>query len=189
MELLTRNGNSDLAYDIAVPDRLPELGLHDRERRHDPLGAVAEAGGAVDELPQPPDVRERRLLAVQGPGRDQPGAGVDRIREDPDRAADGPRPDPRLGLDDDGARRGRLRLVADGDVVRVEVTIPAGSEAEVVIPKLGIRDIKISEGGKTIWADGKFVAGAAGITGAEDKDGAIRIKTGGGRYVFVLEGN
>ncbi len=73
--------------------------------------------------------------------------------------------------------------------IRVEVTIPAGSEAEVVIPKLGIRDIRISEGGKPIWADGKFLAGPAGIAGAEDKDGAIRIKTGGGRYVFLLEGN
>ena len=73
--------------------------------------------------------------------------------------------------------------------VRVEVTIPFGSEAEVVIPKLGIRNVKISEGGQTIWASDMFVAGAAGVTGAVDKDGAIRIKTGGGRYAFVLEGN
>ncbi len=73
--------------------------------------------------------------------------------------------------------------------VRVEVTIPFGSEAEVVIPKLGIRNIEISEGGQTIWAGDKYAAGAAGVTGAVDKDGAIRITTGGGRYVFVLEGD
>ncbi len=73
--------------------------------------------------------------------------------------------------------------------VRVEVTIPFGSEAEVVIPKLGIRDFKVSEGGRTIWAKDLYAAGAAGVGGAVDKDGAIRIKTGGGRYVFVLEGD
>jgi alpha-L-rhamnosidase len=72
--------------------------------------------------------------------------------------------------------------------VRVEVTVPFGSEAEVVIPKLGIRDIKVSEGGQTIWTGGDFIVGAAGVAGAVDKDGAIRVRTGGGRYVFVLEG-
>ncbi|MGZ5498510.1 MAG: alpha-L-rhamnosidase-related protein, partial [Candidatus Aminicenantales bacterium] len=72
---------------------------------------------------------------------------------------------------------------------RVEVTIPFGSQAEVVIPKLGIRNIKITEGGQTIWASDTYAAGVAGVLGAVDKDGAIRIQTGGGRYVFVLEGN
>ncbi|MGZ5496735.1 MAG: alpha-L-rhamnosidase C-terminal domain-containing protein, partial [Candidatus Aminicenantales bacterium] len=72
---------------------------------------------------------------------------------------------------------------------RVEVTIPFGSQAEVVIPKLGIRNIKITEGGQTIWAGDTYAAGVAGVLGAVDKDGAIRIQTGGGRYIFVLEGN
>ena len=72
--------------------------------------------------------------------------------------------------------------------VRVEVTVPFGSEAEVIIPKLGIRDFKVSEGGRTIWKGGDFIVGAPGVTGAVDKDGAIRVQTGGGRYVFVLEG-
>lgn len=73
--------------------------------------------------------------------------------------------------------------------VRVEVTVPFGSEAEIVIPKLHIRDITVREGGQPVWAEGKYVGGAAGVESAIDKDGAIRFKTGGGRYVFVLEGN
>ncbi len=76
-----------------LQDRLPELGLHDRQRRDDALGAVEQARGAVHELAQPSHVRERRLLALQGPGRDQPGAGDVGIREGPHRAADGPGPD------------------------------------------------------------------------------------------------
>ena len=70
--------------------------------------------------------------------------------------------------------------------VRVEVTIPAGSMAEIVIPKLGIRDIKVTESGTTVWAEGSFLPGAPGVAAASDKDGAIRITTGGGRYVFFL---
>ena len=94
-------------------DRLSELGLHDQERRDDALGAVAEARRPVHELAQPPHVRQRRVVALQGPGRDRAGPGDDGLRDDPHPAPDGPRPDPRLGLDPDRARRDRLRLVAD----------------------------------------------------------------------------
>ncbi len=73
--------------------------------------------------------------------------------------------------------------------MRVEVTIPAGSDAEIVIPKLGIRNITVTEGGRTVWAGDKFHAGVDGIVDGADKDGAIRIKTGGGRYIFLLEGD
>ena len=45
----------------------------------------------------------------------------------------------------------------------VEVSVPFGSEAEVVIPKLNLRDIKVTESGKTIWADGHYVAGMTGL--------------------------
>jgi hypothetical protein len=54
---------------------------------------------------------------------------------------------------------------------------------------LGIRNIKVTEGGTTVWANGGYVGGASGILGAVAKDGAIRIQTGGGRYFFILEGN
>jgi hypothetical protein len=67
--------------------------------------------------------------------------------------------------------------------------VPVGSAAEVVIPKFNLRTIKVTEGGKALWENGKFVAGVPGVEGAADKDGAIRIKIGSGRYVFILEGD
>jgi alpha-L-rhamnosidase len=73
--------------------------------------------------------------------------------------------------------------------VRVAVTIPGGSEAEIVIPKFNLRSVRVTEGGKTLWQDGKYITGVPGVMGAVDKDGALRIKTGGGRYVFLLEGD
>jgi hypothetical protein len=72
---------------------------------------------------------------------------------------------------------------------RVQTTVPVGSTAETVIPKFNLRNVRVTEGGKPVWENGKFVAGVGGITAAEDKDGAIRITTGSGRYAFVLEGD
>jgi hypothetical protein len=64
-----------------------------------------------------------------------------------------------------------------------------GSSAEVVLPKFNLRNIKVIEGEKVLWENGKFVVGVAGVEGATDKDGAIRIRAGSGRYVFILEGD
>ena len=68
-------------------------------------------------------------------------------------------------------------------------SVPVGSAAEILIPKFNLRNVKVTEGGKTVWENGQYVAGAAGVAGAADKDGLIRIKAGSGRYAFVLEGN
>ncbi len=73
--------------------------------------------------------------------------------------------------------------------VRVEAIVPVGSAAEVVIPKFNLRNIKVAESGKAVWENGKFAPGVAGIEGAADKDGAIRVKIGSGRYAFTLEGD
>ena len=72
--------------------------------------------------------------------------------------------------------------------VRVEAVVPVGSAAEVVIPKFNLRNVRVTEGGKAVWENGKFVPGVAGVEGAADKDGAVRIKIGSGRYAFTLEG-
>lgn len=76
----------------------------------------------------------------------------------------------------------------DGSV-RVEAVVPVGSEAEVVIPKFNLRHVRVTEGGRAVWENGAFVPGVAGVGAAADKDGAVRVKIGSGRYAFVLEGN
>ena len=189
MEVLTRFGAADLAYDIACRTDYPSWGYmmasgattlwelwQNREgssmnsHNHPMFGSVGawfyKALAGID----------------QAPG----STGFERILIQPQMVRD-------LTHASGSTRTVRGEVSCSWSrtelAVRVEVTIPFGSEAEVVIPKLGIRDVRLSEGGTPIWADGRFVAGAAGIAGAEDKDGAIRVRTGGGRYVFVLEGN
>ena len=72
--------------------------------------------------------------------------------------------------------------------VRVEVTVPFGSEAEVVIPKLGIRNVKVTRGrpddlgGETVLRRG--VAGVVGAVGQgrrhphQDRRRPLRLRPG-----------
>jgi len=189
MELLTRTGTSDLAYDIACKTDYPSWGY-----------MIANGATTLWELwqkregpsmnshnhPMFGSVGSWLYKALAGINLAPGTAGFEKILIAPQMVRD-------------LTHASGSTMTVRGEVscawsrtersVRVEVTVPFGSEAEVVIPKLGIRDIKISEGGQTIWMADKYVAGAAGVGGAIDKDGAIRIMTGGGRYMFILEGN
>ncbi len=74
------------------------------------------------------------------------------------------------------------------DAIRYEVTIPVGSEADIVLPKFNFRDVEVKEGGKLVFQAGKFVAGADGVTGAKDAEKTVTIEAGSGHYVFELTG-
>lgn len=188
MELLTRNDASDLAYDIAVKTDYPSWGY-----------MIVNGATTLWELWQKregPSMNSHNhpmfgsvgawlYKALAGINLAPGTTGFEKILIQPQTVRD--------LMHASGSTmtvRGEVACAWSRTerTIRVEVTIPGGSEAEVVIPKLNIRNIKVSEGGKTIWGSDKFIVGAAGVTGAVDKDNAIRIKTGGGRYVFVLEG-
>jgi alpha-L-rhamnosidase len=188
MELLTRNGNSDLAYDIACKTDYPSWGYMIKN------GATTlwelwqkREGPSMNSHNHPMfgSVGAWLYKALAGINLAPETTGFEKILIAPQMVRD-----LRHASGSTMTVRGEVACSwsRTETSIRVEVTIPAGSEAEVVIPKLGIRDIRVSEAGKPIWADGKFLAGPAGIAGAADKDDAIRIKTGGGRYVFMLEG-
>ena len=189
MELLTRNDQSDLAYDIAVKTDYPSWGYMIKN------GATTlwelwqkREGPSMNSHNHPMfgSVGSWLYKALAGINLAPGTTGFEKILIAP-------------GTVRDLMHASGSTTTVRGEVacswsrtersIRVEVTIPGGSEAEVVIPKLNIRNVRVSEGGKTIWRDGKFIVGTAGVTGAEDKDNAIRIKTGGGRYIFVLEGD
>jgi alpha-L-rhamnosidase len=187
MELLTRNGSADLAYDIACKTDYPSWGY-----------MIANGATTLWELwqkregpsmnshnhPMFGSVGSWLYKALAGINLAPGTTGFESVLIQPQMVRD-------LTHASGSTRTVRGEVACAWSrterKIRVEVTIPFGSEAEVVIPKLGIRNIKITEGGTTIWADDTYLTGEAGIAGAVDKDGAIRIKTGGGRYVFILE--
>jgi uncharacterized protein GlcG (DUF336 family) len=70
----------------------------------------------------------------------------------------------------------------------LKVSIPAGVEADVSIPKLGMMDLSIAEDGKTVWLDNKYIVGATGISGANDSGDSIVVHVGSGSYEFEMNG-
>jgi len=73
--------------------------------------------------------------------------------------------------------------------VKMDVTIPFNSTAEVTIPKLGLRDIMLFEGDTQIYSFGKFKTGVDGVTMVDEKDDFLLVKVGSGSYCFRLTGN
>jgi alpha-L-rhamnosidase len=71
-----------------------------------------------------------------------------------------------------------------GDSLRMEVTIPVGSTAEVYVPKQRLSVVTIAEGGKTVWNEGKALDGVT----AHDSAAAVMFEIGSGTYVFERTG-
>ncbi len=74
------------------------------------------------------------------------------------------------------------------NAMSLEVTIPVNSEATVGIPKLGLQDAVVDEGGKTVWRNGSYLAGATGVSGGSETAGYVTLQVGSGRYRFTLSG-
>jgi alpha-L-rhamnosidase len=70
----------------------------------------------------------------------------------------------------------------------LKVSIPAGMEADIAVPKLGLRDLEITEGTTTVWHSNTYFPGVLGLTSAKTDGDAIVFHTGSGAYHFVLNG-
>ena len=75
-----------------------------------------------------------------------------------------------------------------GDRLTLEVGIPANATASVTVPTLGLKDVKIAESGKDVWAGGEFGAGTDGIFGAGESAGGVSFAIGSGTYRFEMTG-
>ena len=75
------------------------------------------------------------------------------------------------------------------DSITLEVSVPVNSQANVSVPKIGLANVVVTEGSKTVWENGGFVKGVSGISsGVETKD-YVTFETGSGSYTFVLKGH
>ncbi|HYA49199.1 MAG TPA: alpha-L-rhamnosidase C-terminal domain-containing protein, partial [Burkholderiales bacterium] len=189
MELLTRNGASDLAYDIAVQTTYPSWGYM-IENGATTLWELWQKreGSSMNSHNHPMfgSVGAWLYKSLAGITMAPGSVAFEKLVLQPQMVRD-----LRYASGSIETLRGEVGCTwsrADG-TVRVEVVIPVSSTAEVVIPKFNLRNIKVAEGGKVLWEGGRFVAGVPGVEAATDKDGAIRVKVGSGRYSFILEGN
>ena len=76
----------------------------------------------------------------------------------------------------------------DGNALTLDVTIPTGARATVSVPTLGLKNVAVAEGGKTVWKNGAYVAGVAGIGGASQSADCVAFDAGSGVYSFRLTG-
>jgi alpha-L-rhamnosidase len=73
--------------------------------------------------------------------------------------------------------------------ITLQVEIPAGSAAKVVVPKeVEMTDVTILEGTQVVWAAGRYVPGDPGVAGATRGDDGVVFDVGSGRYTFQLTG-
>jgi hypothetical protein len=75
--------------------------------------------------------------------------------------------------------------------ITLAVMIPAGSDAQIVIPKeQEMTAVTVREGGHAVWDKNQYVAGDPGVTGARQdaQSGDITVSVGSGHYEFELTG-
>ena len=76
----------------------------------------------------------------------------------------------------------------EGDTLRLQVTIPANSDATVSIPVGERQQVILTESGKVIWEKGLYKTGVSGITGVSLEEDHLTVAAGSGTYRFVLSG-
>jgi alpha-L-rhamnosidase len=71
----------------------------------------------------------------------------------------------------------------------LKVSIPAGTEADVSIPKLGLMNIVVKESGTTVWRNNAYVPGSPGLAGGTDTPDSVILHLGSGSYNFAVNGH
>ncbi len=71
----------------------------------------------------------------------------------------------------------------------LELSIPVNSQARVSVPKMGLENVIVEEGGKTIWKDGSYVSGVGGIADGSESADYVTFDVGSGSYSFKVERN
>jgi alpha-L-rhamnosidase len=184
--VLTRMGQSSLAYELATQTSYPSWG-HMIENGATTIWELWQnkTGPAMNSHNHPAfgSIGAWFYQALAGINLVPDAPGFRRIRIEPHVVRD-------LGWASGtvetirGTVSSSWRRTADG--LRLEVTIPIGSEAEVHIPKLGLLNPVISEAGRPVWRARTYQAGVPGLTGAREADRAIVVQAGSGSYVFEL---
>jgi alpha-L-rhamnosidase len=186
LPLLTRFGRSDLAYDLATQTTYPSWGYM-LENGATTLWELWQnrTGPSMNSHNHPMygSVGAWFYNALAGINPDAAAPGFERIRIEPQVVRDlnwasGCLETPRGQVASSWSR--------SGDNLRLEVTIPVGSEAEIHVPKLGRAPVVVRESGKPVWAKDIFQAGVPGLTGANETDRSVVFAAGSGHYVFEV---
>jgi len=189
MELLTRQGQTHLAYDLATQTSYPSWGYMVEN------GATTlwelwqnKTGPGMNSHNHPMfgSVGAWFYKALAGIDLDPEHPGFERIRIVP-----GAVRDLQWASGETETLRGQVlsRWSRTPESFRLEVAIPVGSTAEIHLPKLNNwQEIEIAESGRVIWKGDQYVPGAPGLSGARQTPSEIILEAGSGRYAFEMKG-
>jgi len=190
MPALTLTGRSDMAYDLAVQTTYPSWGYmlekgattmwelwQDNNRPamnshdHPALASVGawfyQALGGIDQQPGTGSYRHIRIEPQMVKDLRWASASVDTLRG---RVSDS--------------------WIRDEDQTTADVTIPVNCDAEVLIPESPQwSQSRLLEGGHTVWENGAYISGDAGILGVQKEGHRLVAKVGSGNYTFQLQGS
>jgi len=103
------------------------------------------------------------------------------------------RPIPVNGLDSAGALLKTIRGVISSkwrksiESINLEVIIPGNSKAKIFVPKMGLGDFVIEEGGNIIWKDGEFKDKVFGINSGNEEKNYVMFSVNPGSYNFTTK--
>ncbi len=187
--VLTKDGRSDLAYDLATQTTYPswgymlangattvwelwqkKVGPSMNSQNHHMMGSVDawfyEALGGINVDPEQPGYRHIRIEPQVTRDLTSVSATVSTVR-------------------------GKVTSswTHDPGIITLQVDVPVNSAASVSIPKEDeMTDITVQEGDHTIWQAGHFVPGTPGITAGRFEGNRAIFEVGSGHYLFRLTG-
>jgi alpha-L-rhamnosidase len=189
MPALTATGRSDMAYDLAVQTTYPSWGYmidkgattiwelwQDNNRPamnshdHPALGSIGawlyRALGGIDQQPGTEAYEHLRIAPQMVKDLRWASASINTGR----------------GLV-------HSSWVHNESETTLEVTVPVGCDAEIVIPEDPQRsESALLEGGHAVFENGKFAAGDEGVLDARKEGHMYIVRVGSGRYNFQLKG-
>lgn len=188
MEVLTAMNASDLAYDIATQTTYPSWGY------------MIENGATtlweLWQLRQGPSMNSHNhpmfgsvgawlYKALAGINMVPGSVGFEKVRIAPQMVRD-----VRYAAGSVRTLRGMVSCswARDEQTIKLDVSIPVGSQAEIMIPRFNLRNIVIREGGQVLWDGQGFHSGVEGVNKVEQSTAGFEVRVGSGRYVFELTG-
>lgn len=188
MELLSRQGQTPLAYELATQTSYPSWGYMIEN------GATTlwelwqnKTGPSMNSHNHPMfgSIGAWFYKALAGIELDEQAPGFQRFRIVP-----GAVRDLTWASGETETLRGQVlsRWSRTAEGIRLEAAVPVGSRAEIHLPKFNWQEIEVTESGRTVWKGNQYVPGAEGIAAGRQTPAAIIFEVGSGRYSFELRG-
>lgn len=188
LELLTRQGASDLAYDVATQTTYPSWGYM-IEKGATTLWELWQLreGPSMNSHNHPMfgSVGAWLYKALAGINQAEGSVGFKKLQIAPQMVRD-------LRHAAGSVKTGRGVIATawwrEEKRIRLEVSIPFGCEAEVRLPKFNLQEVMLKEGEEVIWDSQGFKPGVPGVVRVEETRGGLLIEIGSGAYSFSLNG-